>query len=194
MIHLESDITWIKRGKQKSAVAQALRRPMTPNEIWWAARTRNHHIQLRDVWFILRQGKRRGLICCFSKRELTGKVYYWTDHGRAVVQLTFGIDLAPRPQGIRWAKYSFIMRSQMRRLVLLELAHPRLTPVDRTAATQIRRRLNERHPACLNSVIRALRELRDRKLVEIIGEGEKRGQKIYRLTPDGQRISRLLQV
>ena len=192
MMQLESDVTWIKRGRQKTAVAQALRRPMTPSEIWRAARSQNRHIQLRDVWFILRECKRRGLIHRLGRRAVTGKVYYWTDQGRAVVGSTFAIVLAPPPRGITWAKYSFVMRSKMRRLVLLELAHPRFTPVYGVAATRIRRRLSDRHPACLNSVIRALRELRARGLVNVAGEGEKRGQNLYRLTREGKHLAELL--
>jgi len=83
-MQLESDSTWIRRGRQKSAVARVLCRPMTPSEIWRAAQALNSHIQLRDVWLILRRCQRRGLVRCFSPRASNGKIYYWTDSGRAV--------------------------------------------------------------------------------------------------------------
>jgi DNA-binding PadR family transcriptional regulator len=165
---------------------------MTPSEIWRAAQALNAHIQLRDVWFILRQCERRGLVRCFSRREINGKVYYWTDSGRAVTEATFGIANSPPPQGIGWAKYSLVMRSKIRRLVLLELAQVRLIGDRAKTAAGVRQSLKEKHPVSLNSVIRALKELRASKLIEACGEAEKRGQKLYRLTRSGQRIATTL--
>jgi DNA-binding PadR family transcriptional regulator len=192
MMQLESDVTWIRRGRQKSAVAQVLRRPMTPSEIWQAARSHNRHIQLRDVWFILREGTRRGLMRRLGRREVTGKVYYWTDHGRAVLGSTFAIALPPPPQGITWAKYSLVMRSKMRRLVLLELAQMHLIGDRAKTAARVRQSLKEKYPVSLNSVIRALKELRSSKLVDACSEAEKRGQKVYRLSGSGERITTML--
>lgn len=191
-MQLESDVTWIKRGRQKSAVAQALCRPMTPSEIWRAARSQNRHIQLRDVWFILQQGTRRGLMRRLGRREVTGKVYYWTDHGRAVLETAFGITLAPAPVGMVWSKYSLVMRSKMRRLVLLELTQMRLIGGRTKTAAGVRQSLKETHPVSLNSVIRALKELRSSKLVAARTKAKKRGQKSYRLTGSGQRIATML--
>jgi len=190
MMKLESDTNWIQHGRQKSAVAQVLRSPMTASEIWREAQTVNAHIQLRDVWLILRQSERRGLVHCYSRGELTGKVYYWTDQGRAAIEQAFRIALPPPPQGIRWVAYSRVWRAKARRLVLLELAHAKL-PED-NSASRIRRAVNDRHPLGLNSVIRVLNDLVSLRLVVIEGHGGKRGQKHYRLTPSGQRIATLL--
>lgn len=192
MMQLESDSMWIKRGRQKSAVACVLRRPMTPSEIWRAAQALNSRIQLRDVWLILGQCQRRGLVRCRSPRAHNGKIYYWTDSGRAVVAATFGIANPLPPTGISWTKFSAVARSKLRRLVLRELAHARF-PGDRAkTATRVRQGLRETDSVGLNGVIRALQELTVLKLVAVVGEGEKRGQKLYRLTSSGRRIARLL--
>jgi DNA-binding PadR family transcriptional regulator len=162
---------------------------MTPSEIWHAAQAFNTHIQLRDVWFILRQCERRGLVRCFSYREINGKIYYWTNGGRAVIEATFGIANSLPPQGISWTKYSRVARSKMRRMVLLELANARFPGDSVKTATRVRQGLRETHSVSLSSVIRALKELRSLKLIEIHGEAEKRGQKLYRLTRNGRRIA-----
>ena len=162
---------------------------MTPSEIWRAAQAFNTRIQLRDVWLILRQCERRGLIRCFSRREINGKVYYWTDAGRAVAEATFGIANPPAPQGISWSKYSHVARSKLRRMVLLELAQARHPGDSVKTASRVRQGLRETHPVSLNCVIRALKELRSLKLTEIHGEVKKRGQKLHRLTRAGRRIA-----
>jgi Fe2+ or Zn2+ uptake regulation protein len=175
MVQLESDSDWLKCGRQKSTVAQVLRGPMTPSEIWRAAQSVTPRIQLRDVWFILRQMERRKLITCFNPKERTGKVYYWSG------MRPFGFS------SVNWQNYAYVVRAKVRRLVLLSLIHRPDQP-----ASRIRRGLNERQPVSLNSVIRALRDLRSFKLIKISGEGDKRHQKLYRLTPSGRRIASLL--
>lgn len=175
MVQLESDSNWLKCGRQRAAVAQVLRRPMTPSEIWRAAQSIAPRIQLRDVWFILRQMEQRKLVTCFNPKEFTGKVYYWT---------------APTESGgpaVNWHQYAGVVRGKNRRLVLWELARR-----DEQPASRIRRAVNERNPVSLNAVIRALKDLSSLRLIEVAGEGDKRGQKIYRLTAAGRRIAELL--
>jgi hypothetical protein len=41
-------------GRQKAAVASAMMKPMTTNELWKAAKNECPKIQLRDVWRIIR--------------------------------------------------------------------------------------------------------------------------------------------
>jgi len=52
---------WLKRGTQRTAVARVLRKPMTASEICAAAREFAPRLQLRDVWFLMRQMAERGL-------------------------------------------------------------------------------------------------------------------------------------
>lgn len=173
MVQLASDNEWLKRGRQKAAVAQVLRRPMTSTEIWRAAQAVVPRIQLRDVWFILRQMERRQLLTCFNPKEATGKVYYWST--------------SATPVGVNWRGYAFVVRAKVRRLVLHELAQRSHQP-----AAQIRRRVNEHHSVSLNAVIRALHDLQTRRHITVSGEGDKRGQKVYRLTPSGRSIANQL--
>jgi len=148
---------------------------MTPSEIWRAAQVIAPRIQLRDVWLILRQMEQHHLLTCFNPKELTAKVYFWTDS-----RVTF---LSERD----WRNYAYVIRAKIRRYVLLQLA-------DRgdQAASHIRYWVNQRHPVSLNAVIRALRDLHLRKLVRVSGEGEKRRQKVYQLTAAGRRIAEFL--
>src|SRR5262245_25844690 len=77
-----NDVPWLKRGRQRAAVAQALRKPMTSTEICAAARALNPRIQLRDVWHLLRQMQQRGLVHCMNQRLITGRLYALTERGR----------------------------------------------------------------------------------------------------------------
>jgi len=148
---------------------------MTPSEIWRSARAIAPRIQLRDVWFILRQMEQRKLVTCFNPKELNGKIYHWSAAS------------SPSSPAVNWHRYAHVVRGKNRRMVLLALVQR-----DRQSASQIRRAVNERHPVSLNSVIRALKDLCSFRLVAVVGEGKKRGQKVYRLTADGRRISELL--
>jgi len=175
MMQLESDSNWLKRGNQRAAVAEVLRRPMTPTEIWRAAQAIASHIQLRDVWFILRQMEQRKLVTCFNPKELTAKVYFWTKS-----RVTF---LSERG----WHNYAYVIRAKVRRCALLQVFQHADQP-----ASVIRRVVNEHHSVSLNAVIRALQDLLTRRLVRISGEGEKCGQKLYRLTRSGRTIAKYL--
>lgn len=84
---------WLRQGCQRHAVARVLRKPMTPNEIWQAARGFAPRIQLRDVWFLLRQMQASGLIRCLNPNAITGKLFVYSDLGREVAA-TAGITLA----------------------------------------------------------------------------------------------------
>ena len=175
MVQLASDNEWLKRGRQKAAVAQILRRPMTPSEIWRAAKSVAPQIQLRDVWFILRQMEQRKLVTCFNPTELNGKIYYWAKANKTACPT------------VNWHQYAHVVRSKNRQSVVAELSRRN----DRSA-TQIRRAVNERHSISLNSIIRAVRELYLMKLITVSGVGDKCSQKLYRLTVEGKRIASVL--
>ena len=175
MVQLESDSNWLKCGNQRAAVAAALTRPMTSSEIWRAAQKIAPRIQLRDVWFLLRQMQQRGLVTCYNPRELNGKVYYWQKPEVSASSRTC------------WRRYAYVIRARVRRVLLLELVkHPH------QPASQLRRAVNQRTAVSLNAVIRGLHDLQDHKLIERSGEGYKRGQKLYRPTHMGRHIADLL--
>ncbi len=193
MVQLESDSKWIGRGSQKVAVARALVRAMMPVEIWRGAQAINPRIQLRDVWFLLRQFESRELVHRLNPRESKGKVYYWTERGQEAVRAAFGLRMEPSPPRLNWEKYSQLARGKVRLLVLLELARVQAHDGKAKTATGIRKALNAKYPVGLNSVTRVLKDLRARQLVEVEeGISLKRGQKIHRLTRSGARIAQVL--
>src|SRR6185436_4065957 len=97
---LKNDYTkWLRRGCQRAAVAQVLRKPMTPAQICVAARPLNPRIQLRDIWLLMRQFKVRGLAVCPNPKQITGRLYYLSDKGRAAVLSAFGISFEGPSQG-----------------------------------------------------------------------------------------------
>ena len=155
---------WIKRGRQRSAVAQVLRKPMTATEICTAARSLSPRIQLRDIWLILQEMRERGLGICLNPRHVTGKLYALTGRGRRVLKQAFGIEVPRMPHGTDWRKYARVARAKVRRLVLLEVA--RLTVSKPVTATEVKRALRDKHPLGLNPTIRALKELERMGLIK----------------------------
>jgi hypothetical protein len=115
---------WLQRGKQRNAVAQVLLKPMTPSQILAESRKLNPLIQLRDVWRLLGEFDREGLTFCINPDQVTGKIYFLTDLGKAVVDAAFGKEAAPLPTDIDWDAYARLARGKVRRLVALELARP----------------------------------------------------------------------
>src|SRR5262245_45887637 len=86
---VETAALWLKRGRQRRAIAQALRFPMTSSHLWQQAREFAPRLRLRDVWFALRQLSERGLVFCLNPASGNGRVFFLTEFGRAVVQECF---------------------------------------------------------------------------------------------------------
>lgn len=185
-----NNVGWVRRGRQRAALVEALRRPMTASELCRAAQPVNPRIQLRDVWFLMGQLRDRRLVVCLNPKHTTGKLYILTRRGRAVASEAFGIPINPAPTGIHWPTYTKVDRAQVRKLVLLELA--RLPGGTAATATVIRKRLRAQHAIALNPALRALKELKRLCLVhaELASASDHRW--VYCLTPAGQRMARLL--
>jgi DNA-binding PadR family transcriptional regulator len=164
---------------------------MTGTEICAAARVFNSHIQLRDVWHLLRQMERRGLVQCFNPRLVTGRLYLLTPKGRAAVQKAFAISIPRPPANIDWRKYSWVIRAKVRRLTLYSLG--RLETKAPQTATEIRKHIRNEYSAGLNPVLRAVRELAEKKLIACVGVTPVRDCKLYRLTWMGRRVLNQLQ-
>jgi hypothetical protein len=173
---------WLNRGKQRRAVAQALTHPQTQAALLTAARGGAPHIQLRDVWAIVQDFVKRGLVSCLNPQTTIGKFYYWTDRGRTAAQRAFNLRLPCASTAMDWTHYAFLVRAPLRRAVLAEVARIRGRPEFRTA-TQIRKDLRGRMPAGINSVLRALKQLADANL---IAQRLSQGHKVYRLTLFGK--------
>ena len=181
-------IKWIKRGRQRRAVAMSLRRPMTGTEIWTASRMRAPRIQLRDVWFLLKQFREARLVECVNPNEVTGRIYRYTDLGRRIATEAFELPELPTAGDIDWDVYAMIARGSARKAVLCELGRDRLGPDQGLVPVRLRKKLLDRHPLSKNVVLRALRELRELGLIEIAGTIRKPEQKLYRITKEGLKI------
>jgi hypothetical protein len=72
--------------------------------------------------------------------------------------------------------------------VLLGLAQSGARHPEGQTASSIRKLIRYDYPVGLNPVIRAVRELADRKLIACIGTTRLRGCKLYRLTPTGEAL------
>ena len=191
MLRQRDDTAWLQRGRQRAAVARVLRKPMTGTEICAAARVFNAHIQLRDVWHLLRQMERRGLVQCFNLRLVTGRLYLLTPRGRAAVKEAFSISVPRPPANIDWRKYSRVVRAKIRRLTLISLGRLEEKTGRPQTATAIRKHLER--SVNLNLVIRAIKDLMKLVLFQLAGVTEKRQWKLYRLTRMGRRVLNQLQ-
>src|SRR5688500_815472 len=114
---------------------------MTESQICSKARALAPRIQLRDVWFLVRQCSAQGLTYCLNPGQVTGKLYFLTDLGRAVVEAAFGQKVDPCPPGIDWKRYALVVRAKIRCLVLQEIAKPCRFGRAGITASEIRRRL-----------------------------------------------------
>jgi len=163
---------------------------MTTTEICAAARASAPRIQLRDVWFVLRQMQQRNLARCLNPRHVTGKLYVLTLRGRRVVQEAFGLEVPAEAKGLDWRKYACVARAKVRRAVLLALAE--MPSEALRMASAIRKRLRDQHGLGLNATLRALKDLEKMGLVqsEPVSDGERR--RAYYLTNSGVAIAQRL--
>jgi DNA-binding PadR family transcriptional regulator len=183
-----NDVPWLKRGRQRAAVAQALRKPMTSTEICSVAQAMNAHIQLRDVWHLLRQMQERELVQCINPRLVTGRLYALTERGRDEVHAAFRIVVTHPQTNIDWRKYSQVVRAKIRRLALTALGQLEAKTNAPQTATTLRKHLRSEHAVGLNPIIRALKDLLRLGLIQHAGTTEQRACKLYRLTLAGRRI------
>lgn len=193
MSHKRDDAEWLKRGRQRAAVAQTLRKPMTGTEICSAARDLSARIQLRDVWHLLREMEQRDLVLCLTPRLVTGRLYCLTAKGRTVVHDEFEISVNGPSSAIDWRKYSWVVRAKIRRLALIGLGQLEEKTGEPQTATAVRKCILPEHGVGLNPAIRALKDLLKLGLVQHAGLTKKRCCTLYRLTPAGRRILEQLQ-
>ena len=181
---------WLKRGKQRAAIARVLRKPMTATEICAAARTFTPQIQLRDVWFLMRQFEKKNLSVCLNPQQVTGKLYCLTEHGRKAVNQVFAILILNPPANLDWRKYSWVIRAKIRRLTLCSLSQLEINAPQ--TATEIRKHIRGSQPTGLNPVLRSVRELLNKKLIVCVGVTPVRACKLYQLTSSGRAIVKQL--
>lgn len=178
---------WIQRGRQRAAVARVLRKPKTTSEICEAARVFSPHVQLRDIWLILKEMSAKRLVVCLNPRHVTGKLYALTDRGRRAVRQAFGIEVPRIPKGVDWRKYARVVRAKVRRLVLIEVA--RLSASRPVTATEVKRSLRDKHPLGLNPTIRALEELESIGVIKPSRRESDACPRTFTLTAGGKRLA-----
>jgi len=178
---------WLLNGRQRQAVAQVLRQPLTVAQIWQLARELTPKIQLRDASRILRQLAQRGLLQCLNPSLPTGRVYYWTEAGRVSAMTALNISVDPLPARANWNSVGQVTRAQARRSVLEEIG--RAAPPG-CSLSEVRRQLRDKYPMELCRAIRAARELTGLKLIR--SKSKRKQCKLYELTPAGRRVVELL--
>jgi hypothetical protein len=177
---------WLQRGRQRAAIARVLRKPMTAAEICAVARKFTPQIQLRDVWFLMRQFEKQKLAVCLNPQQVTGKLYCLTETGRRATRQAFGITHSVPPADVDWRKYSWVIRAKIRRQTLCSLGQ--LETKAPQTATEIRNHVRNIYSAGLNPVLRSVRELADRKLIACVGVTPGQACKLYRTTSTGRKI------
>lgn len=179
---------WLKRGRQRSAVVRVLKKPMTATEIHRAVWNINPHLQLRDLWRILPALEAKGLVVGRPPRRRPGRLYGLSDLGWQVAQQAFGLVYIAQPAHVDWLRYSWVVRAKIRRLTLDKLAWL----VERTGeaqfASNLRRFMRADYPVGLNSVLRALKELAEKRLIFFELADDDSGRRCYNLTTAGRRI------
>jgi DNA-binding PadR family transcriptional regulator len=179
---------WLKRGRQRSAVVRILKKPMTATEIHRAVWNINPHLQLRDLWRILPALEARGLVVCRPPRHRPGRLYGLSDLGWQVAQQAFGVVYIAQPTHVDWLRYSWVVRAKIRRLTLDKLAWLVERTGEAQCASNLRRFLRVDYPVGLNSVLRALKELAEKRLVFVELADDGSGRRCYNLTTAGRRI------
>ena len=161
---------------------------MTASLIWQRARVFAPRLQLRDVWFVVRQFQARALVQCLNPATGNGKIYFWTERGLPAVKRAFGSIVKPLADNMNWNYLGKVARARVRRVVLDEIAKPSSRSAAGKSATEIRKNLLERSPMELSRTIRALDELSRLKLIRVNGWTPKPRRKLYQLTPAGHRV------
>ncbi len=161
---------------------------MTSSDICHAARAHAPRLQLRDVWHLLSEMRRRNLVTCHNPRLVTGRLYELTPRGRVAVAKSFGLTIAIPDENIDWRRYSWVVRAKVRRLTIVGLAELEARTGESQTTTAIRKHLRTEYPLGLNPVARALKELLHLGLVREAGMTAKRCCTLYQLTPAGRRI------
>ena len=178
---------WLRRGSQRAAALQALRKPMPASELHREAQRINPHIQLRDLWLILPQLVEHRLVICLTPQQANGKLYALTPLGRSLTEQAFGLRPPAPDDGVDWRRYSWVVCARVRRLTLDGLARVTERDGQGHTATEVRKFLRDEFPVGLNPVIRSLKALTVKGLVRLAGRTADHRQ-CYALTPAGKRL------
>ncbi len=182
---MKRDLTseeWIKRGCQRRAVVDVLKRPMTASQILNSAKRMAPRIQLRDLWLILKQMGQRDLVICQNPGVGNGKLFYPSCRLRKLTGSDAG-------KLMRHAdKYSWLCRGHLRLAVCLILWDSRYRHAKGLTPSEIRKVGGDAIRAGMNSVIRTVGELHTKGIVCSQTAGKRTCRRCFSLTQDGERL------
>jgi Fe2+ or Zn2+ uptake regulation protein len=161
------------RGKQRKAVYNALKHPVSGRQILESVKKIAPSMTYQDLRHILRDFQQQGLATCLNPAQQTGRFYALSTFDGE----RFPADLCAK-----------IGRAKIRLAVLREVAKERFFETRPLTATQIKKQLRESYPLGLNHVLAALKFLSENHLVETAEYTSKRELKIYRVTELGKTI------
>lgn len=187
----DEHLKWLRRGKRRRLVAEAMYKPMTATQVWQGAWKVDAKVCREDVWRLLADFQRRKLVRCLTPRKLPGRVYYFTQQGLQALRHGLEIAAKPVPAGIDWRSYSFVVLGTTRTAVLCKLSMSAGKQPGRSIES-LRQQLLSSYPMHIGTVWRAMSQLKRVGLVESVGV-TKRGRRIlYGVTGQGKRIAELV--
>lgn len=182
---------WGIRGCQERVFARALQTPMTSTEIFLVMKRLGSKARRWDVSRLLKRLARRGLVWCVTRGGATGNIFFWTELGRAA-PVSQGVQLQENADDVDWKAYSSVVRSKIRRMIVMRLNTVPTTALGMTAE-ELRRTLSTPGPSIgLRSITRGLNVLKAERLVEIVGHRKAGNRKAYHVTDEGRRSARQL--
>ncbi len=161
---------------------------MTSLEICQAAESIKPNIQLRSVTSTLRGFEKRGLVYCLFPHRVKGRLYFFTDMGRAIAKQTLGKIVEPLSKDIDMDAYSKISYAKIRRIVLLELVKKNGKDEGGKTVVEIKRNLLDSYPIGVNQTLKAVKELEGYGLAESLVMARKGNRKLYKITSKGEKI------
>lgn len=165
------------RGKQRTAVYNALETPISGRQILKKVRSTVPSMTYQDLRHILRNFQKHGIAVCLNPLNRTGRYY--------VLASALTETMIPHDQ---LQLCSLVGRAKTRFTLLKEIARQQPHSDAPLTASEIKRQLRDRSPLSLNHVLSALKFLTEHQLVEIVGQTNQRNMKIYRITDLGKTI------
>ena len=183
------------KGKQRLAVLNAIRHPITGRQVLEAARMEAPKLSYADLRQIFRKFEKSGIVQCINSEQQTGRIYSLTPKGLAMAELHFDrFEFNPPKHRIDWNAYASIARSKSVRLALESFRHS-LLGHDRRTPTQIRKRIIATHPISMSFLIGAIRRLENLGLVARKQSLSKDDRlTFYSITPKGRIMAELFDV
>ena len=149
----EELVKWIQWGARKRVIAQVLKKPMTTAELYYAAVKLHTKIQPSHVTSTLREFEKRKLVSCLFPHRVRGRLYYFSERGRKVMNQATGITPAPLDSEFDWNVYSKLSSAKVRRVVLMELSKNNARNTDGKTVVEVKKNLQCIHPIGVNHAL-----------------------------------------